>query len=48
MKIDNMREEHEEKLIREAEKVAEQQKEADAAKALEEQKEFGFITVSIG
>lgn len=44
MKIDNMREEHEEKLIREAEKVAEQQKE----KQKEEAKEFGFIAVSIG
>lgn len=44
MKIDNMREEHEEKLIREAEKLAEEQK----AKAKEEQKEFGFIAVSIG
>jgi DAK2 domain fusion protein YloV len=44
MKIDNMREEHEEKLIREAEKMAEEQK----AKAKEEQKEFGFIAVSIG
>ena len=44
MKIDNMREEHEEKLIREAEKVAKQEKE----KAKAEQKEFGFIAVSIG
>lgn len=44
MKIDNMREEHEEKLIRDAEKVAKQQKE----KAKAEQKEFGFIAVSIG
>ena len=44
MKIDNMREEHEEKLIRDAEKLAEEQK----AKAKEEQKEFGFIAVSIG
>ena len=44
MKIDNMREEHEEKLIREAEKLAEEQK----AKAKEEQKEFGFIAVSMG
>lgn len=43
MKIDNMREEHEEKLIREAEKAA-------AAKAAEpvELKDFGFIAVSIG
>ena len=44
MKIDNMREEHEEKLIREAEKVAKQEKE----KAKAEQKGFGFIAVSIG
>ena len=46
MKIDNMREEHEEKLIREAEKVAAQQKAEEKAK--EEAKEFGFIAVSIG
>ena len=46
MKIDNMREEHEEKLIREAEKVAQEQKEA--AKNQEPPKEFGFIAVSIG
>ena len=44
MKIDNMREEHEEKLIRDAEKMAEEQK----AKEKAEQKEFGFIAVSIG
>ncbi len=44
MKIDNMREEHEEKLIRDAEKVAKEQK----AKEKVEQKEFGFIAVSIG
>lgn len=44
MKIDNMREEHEEKLIRDAEKIAKQQKEKTKA----EQKEFGFIAVSIG
>ena len=44
MKIDNMREEHEEKLIREAEKAAQEQKEKQKA----EQKEFGFIAVSIG
>ena len=44
MKIDNMREEHEEKLIREAEKMAEKQKVKEKA----EQKEFGFIAVSIG
>lgn len=44
MKIDNMREEHEEKLIREAEKMEQERK----AKKKEEWKEFGFITVSIG
>ena len=44
MKIDNMREEHEEKLIRDAEKVAKEQKMKEKA----EQKEFGFIAVSIG
>ena len=44
MKIDNMREEHEEKLIRDAEKLAKEQK----AKVKAEQKEYGFIAVSIG
>ena len=44
MKIDNMREEHEEKLIRDAQKLAKEQKE----KKKEAQKEFGFIAVSIG
>ena len=44
MKIDNMREEHEEKLIRDAEKIAKQEK----AKEKAEQKEYGFIAVSIG
>ncbi len=48
MKIDNMREEHEEKLIREAEKLAAQQKEQADAAAKEEAKDFGFIAVSIG
>ena len=47
MKIDNMREEHEEKLIREAEKMAQQQKE-EQKKEPKEEKEFGFIAVSIG
>ena len=45
IKIDNMREEHQEKLIRDAEKVAAQQAE-EAAKA--PKKEVGFISVSIG
>ena len=44
MKIDNMREEHQEKLIRDAEKVAEEQKKASK----EPRKSVGFIAVSIG
>ena len=48
MKIDNMREEHEEKLIREAEKNAAMKKQEALAKQQEEAKEFGFIAVSIG
>lgn len=45
MKIDNMREEHQEKLIKEAEKLAAEQK-AAAPKA--PRKSVGFIAVSIG
>ena len=45
MKIDNMREEHQEKLIKEAEKVAAQQAETKKA---EPRKAAGFIAVSIG
>ena len=49
MKIDNMREEHQEKLIRDAEKVAAQQKEEEAQKKKKEpRKSVGFIAVSIG
>lgn len=49
MKIDNMREEHQEKLIRDAEKLAKQQKEAgEKAAAAQPRKPMGFITVSIG
>ena len=49
MKIDNMREEHQEKLIKDAEKAAAQQaQEAKQAKANEPRKDSGFITVSIG
>ena len=52
MKIDNMREEHQEKLIRDAEKVAEQQAKEEAAyeekKSAELRKAMGFIAVSIG
>ncbi len=46
MKIDNMREEHQEKLIKDAEKVAAQQ--AKKAKEQAPKKEVGFISVSIG
>ncbi|MDD6211910.1 MAG: DAK2 domain-containing protein [Clostridiales bacterium] len=49
MKIDNMREEHEEKLIREASRIAaEQKKKEEEKKAAEPRKEVGFISVSIG
>ena len=49
MKIDNMREEHQEKLIRDAEKVAAQQAQAaEAKKKKEPRKAVGFIAVSIG
>lgn len=46
MKIDNMREEHQEKLIKDASKRA--QEEAKAAKPAMPHKEVGFISVSIG
>lgn len=46
IKIDNMREEHQEKLIKDAEKLSKQQAEEDAAKR--KMKEIGFISVSIG
>ena len=55
MKIDNMREEHQERLIKDAEKLAKEQKEAaqmaadtpqEAAPA--ENKKYGFIAVSSG
>ena len=49
IKIDNMREEHQEKLIKDAEKLAAQQKaEEEEAKANEPRKDMGFISVSIG
>lgn len=54
MKVDNMREEHQERLIKDAEKLAAQQKaEQETARKEEasrgtEMKEFGFITVSAG
>lgn len=45
MKIDNMREEHHEKVIKDAERKAAEQKAAEAAAP---RKEVGFIAVSIG
>ena len=48
MKIDNMREEHQEKLIKDAEKLARQQAEAEATEADSLPKEVGFISVSAG
>ena len=50
MKIDNMREEHQEKLIKDAEKLAAKQKaEAEEKKkAAEPRKPVGFIAVSVG
>ena len=46
MKIDNMREEHQEKLIKDAEKLAREQAQQQEAEVPE--KEAGFITVSAG
>lgn len=54
IKIDNMREEHQEKLIKDAQKLAAEQAEAAAAEPAatentsEPAKEMGFISVSIG
>ena len=59
IKIDNMREEHQEKLIKDAEKVAAEQKAEEAKKRSEKdaeeeakangpRKDMGFISVSIG
>lgn len=44
MKIDNMREEHHERLIKDAERIAAQQKQ----KQREPSKPYGFIAVSVG
>ncbi len=50
IKIDNMREEHQEKLIKDAEKLAKEQKEEETKeeKTEEPRKEMGFVSVSIG
>ena len=46
MKIDNMRLEHQEKVVKEAEKAASMAEEVSAP--VEERKEVGFISVSVG
>lgn len=46
LKIDNMREEHQERLIKDSEKLAAQQKAVSEQKAAK--KSFGFIAVSVG
>jgi len=48
MKIDNMREEHQEKLIKDAQKLAQAEKENKKKKEKEARKPVGFIAVSIG
>lgn len=56
VKIDNMREEHEERVIQDSERLAREQAQAEAAKQEEEEKaqesaerkEYGFIAVSCG
>ena len=52
IKIDNMREEHQERLIKDAEKAAANQTAKEAAKeapvSTEPEKEMGFVAVSIG
>ena len=45
MKIDNMREEHQERLIKDAEKVVAQQEEE---KKNEPRKDYGFVAISVG
>ena len=44
MKIDNMREEHQERLVKDAEKIAAQQEE----KKNEPRKDYGFVAISVG
>ena len=48
MKIDNMREEHQEKLIKEADRQAAAKKEEDEKAKQAPRKDVGFISVSIG
>ena len=48
IKIDNMREEHQERLIKDAEKAAAQQAAEEVPVSTEPEKEMGFVAVSIG
>ena len=49
MKVDNMREEHQERLIKDAQAIAAKQKAEDAVKEkAQPKKPFGFIAVSVG
>ncbi|MGN0466288.1 MAG: DAK2 domain-containing protein [Lachnospiraceae bacterium] len=52
MKVDNMREEHQERLIKDAQKIAKQQAEEERLRVesqrQQEAKEVGFISVSVG
>lgn len=48
MKIDNMREEHNERVIRDADRKAQEQKEAEKQAEEMPHKEHGFISVSVG
>ena len=53
MKVDNMREEHEERVIQDSERLAKEQAQADTVKQEEkeepgERREYGFIAVSCG
>ena len=48
IKIDNMREEHQERLIKDAQKVAAEQAQAEAEAVPAELREMGFISVSAG
>jgi len=50
LKIDNMREEHEERLFKNAEALAKEQKEQDAKKAINNgpKKKYGFVQVASG
>lgn len=48
IKIDNMREEHEERLIKDAQKLAALQAEEAATQQEAERKDIGFIAVSVG